>query len=107
MPVAIPFEMLDFLAGGVYLLGQAGPLDNHVQTIIASRKTPWQAKIPFAAVEIEVSSRATQVPVDSENTSNTSLPPQLLESGSSFTERIPHSARPVIGSTGMRRRNRK
>src|ERR1700686_3605991 len=44
--------------------------------------------------------------LESENTSNTSFPPQLLEPGSSSTERIPPSAWPVIGSTGTRRKNR-
>src|SRR5580704_6557547 len=46
------------------------------------------------------------IPVDFEYTSNTFFPPQLVESGSSCTERKPHSARPVIGSFGTRRRNR-
>ena len=42
--------------------------------------------------------------VDFEYTSKTLLPPQLVESGSSCTDRKPHSARPVIGSTGILRR---
>src|SRR5579884_1434405 len=46
------------------------------------------------------------VALDSEKTSNTSFPPQLVESESSCTDRIPHSAFPVMGSTGIRRRNR-
>ncbi len=44
------------------------------------------------------------MPVDFEYTSKIFLPPQLVESGSSCTARNPHSARPVMGSTGMRRR---
>src|SRR5579862_6327609 len=49
---------------------------------------------------------SSAVPIDRENTSNTSCPPQLEESGSSCTERTPQSASPVNGSTGIRRRNR-
>src|SRR5580704_6409785 len=44
--------------------------------------------------------------VDNEKTSKTFLPPQLEESGSSCTERMPHSAFPVMGSSGMRLRKR-
>lgn len=43
------------------------------------------------------------VPVDLEYTSKTLFPPQPVASGSSCTERIPQSALPVIGSTGIRR----
>src|ERR1700722_4141893 len=46
------------------------------------------------------------VSVESEYTSNTLCPPQLWESGSSCTARKPHSAFPVIGSTGTLRRKR-
>src|SRR5579885_792212 len=49
---------------------------------------------------------SSAIPVDFEYTSKTLFPPQLVESGSSCTERKPHSARPVIGSTGTRRKNR-
>src|SRR5258708_6205371 len=44
--------------------------------------------------------------VESEYTSKTLCPPQLWESGSSCMARKPHSAFPVIGSTGILRRNR-
>src|SRR6266576_397285 len=47
---------------------------------------------------------SSAVPVDFEYTSNTFLPPQLVESASSRTARKPHSACPVIGSTGILRR---
>src|SRR5882762_1434090 len=46
------------------------------------------------------------MPVESEYTSKTLCPPQLWESGSSCMARKPHSAFPVIGSTGILRRNR-
>src|SRR5579862_1348491 len=45
------------------------------------------------------------VPWDFVNTSNTFWPPQESESGSSCIDRNPHSVVPVMGSTGMRRRN--
>src|SRR5690242_9719392 len=51
-----------------------------------------------------VPSRA--VPCDLECTSKTFLPPHEVESGSSWTDCKFHSARPVIGSTGMRRKKR-
>src|ERR1019366_8210734 len=41
-----------------------------------------------------------------EKTSNTFWPPPPCESGSSCSERVPQSALPVIGSTGILRRNR-
>src|SRR5215472_15746313 len=46
------------------------------------------------------------VPCDFEWTSKTLPPPQLCESGSSCTDCRFHSGRPVMGSTGIRRRNR-
>src|SRR5712664_3192543 len=49
---------------------------------------------------------SSAVAVDFEYTSNTFFPPQLVESGSSCTARSPHSARPVMGSTGIFRRKR-
>ena len=45
-------------------------------------------------------------PVDCEYMSKTLLPPQLVESGSSCTARRPQSVFPVIGSTGIFRKNR-
>src|SRR5207302_2839821 len=49
---------------------------------------------------------SSAVLVDKEKTSKTFLPPQLVESGSSCTERLPHSAFPVMGSTGICLRKR-
>jgi hypothetical protein len=49
---------------------------------------------------------SSAVPVDLEYTSNTLLPAEPVESGSSCTARIPQSALPVIGSTGIRRKRR-
>src|SRR5258708_39932780 len=49
---------------------------------------------------------SSAVLVDFEYMSNTFFPPQLVESGSSWTARSPHSARPVMGSTGIFRRKR-
>ena len=44
--------------------------------------------------------------MDCEYTSKTLLPPQLVESWSSCTARRPQSGFPVIGSTGIFRKNR-
>src|SRR5579864_4016572 len=45
-------------------------------------------------------------PCEREYTSKTFLPPQEVDVGSSDTDLRPHSARPVIGSTGIFRRYR-
>src|SRR5215472_6122972 len=46
------------------------------------------------------------VPSDLVYTSNTFCPPHESESGSSCIDRRPHSVLPVIGSSGIRRKNR-
>src|SRR5208283_5172597 len=48
---------------------------------------------------------SSAVPCDLECTSKTLCPPYESESGSSCMERNPHSAWPVMGSTGILRRN--
>src|SRR5216684_6228183 len=49
---------------------------------------------------------SSAVPSDLVNTSKTLCPPQESEVGSSCIDRIPHSAFPVMGSTGILRRKR-
>src|SRR5947207_14430929 len=68
-------------------------------------QTVWSVNnLRCGSAEYLVPSRA--VAWDLECTSNTLLPPQDVASGSSWTARRSHSARPVMGSFGMRRRKR-
>src|SRR5262249_47196374 len=77
---------------------QRGPVDtspgrqSHARTV---RLYQSEYFVPSSAVAVDV-----------ECTSNTLLPLQPVASKSSWTARRLHSARPVIGSTGMRGRTR-